>query len=257
MASESPIESKRVVRNLAVSLSDAEVLEFGRRLAQANSDCHNEEERQKQVKTELKSKLEGFELERNRLAGMVASGRENRDVPCDMVFDYSRLIVEVIRLDTKEVVETRRMTEAEQQRSLFGEKKENEQFGGTEASPEQVQQIKEHLQRGRADEKVAEVTAAIAKSDNLFLTAADVKAMSQEDWDELVKVAGGGSGDAIRFLAIIDRAHIAAERSGGEQHCTDCGARLPFEEAGLIEGFPEASLVGQGCDRKVGNGPMT
>lgn len=245
------VETKRVVRNLPVKLTDTELLEFGKRLAQSSTDIHNEEERQTQVKAELKAKLGAFETERSRLAGIVASGRENRDVSCDMVFDYSRLIVEVIRTDTKEVVETRRMTEAEQQRKLF-EDKQDEQAGGVEASPEQVQAIKEHLQQGRADEKIAEVTAAIAKSDNLFLSKEDVKLMSQEDWDCLVDVMTKGVRNGPRFLAILDRAHIAAELRSGEQHCTDCGARLDYQAAGLVEGFPEMAFVGQGCDRKAG-----
>lgn len=258
MEQQQVIETKRVVRNLPVKLTNDELLEFGRRLAQTSADIHAEEERQTNVKAELKAKLGSIETERTRLAGIVTSGRENRDVPCDMILDYSRLIVEVVRLDSKEVVDTRRMTEAEQQRSLFGQQpeKEKEQFGGKEATPEQVEQIRQHLKDGRADEKIAEVTAAVAKSDNLFLSKADVEQLSQEDWDMLVEVAGGGSRDGQRYLALIDRAHIAAERSGAEQHCTDCGARLDFMGAGLVEGFPEAAFVGQGCNRKVANGPL-
>lgn len=257
--SESPVETKRVVRNLPVKLSDVELLEFGKRLAQSSSDISGEEDRQTQVKAELKARLGAIENERTRLAAIVSSGRENRDIPCDLVFDYSRLIVECLRLDSKEVVETRRMTEAEQQRKLFEDRpKEADQFGGKEASPEQVEAIRQHLQQGREDEKIAEVTAAIAKSDNLFLSNADIRAMSTEDWDELVKVAGGGSRNGPIMFAIIDRAHIAAEMKSGDQHCTDCGARLTLlaQGLGLVEGFVEASLVGQDCTRKADNGSM-
>jgi hypothetical protein len=260
---ESPVETKRVVRNLAVHLSDAEILEYGRRLAQANSDVHNEEERQKQVKTELKSKLEGFELERTRLSSIVSSGRENRDIPCDMVFDYSRLIVEVIRLDTKEVAETRRMTEAEQQRKLFDDrpKEADEQFGGKEASPEQVEQIRQHLQEARADEKITEVAAGVAKLLGLFLTNDDIKAASDDDWKLLETIARGDVALVplpANAQAIVDRAHIAAEMKAGDQHCTDCGARLTLvaQSLGLVEGFVEGALVGQDCTRKTDNGSM-
>lgn len=261
---ESPVETKHVVRNLPVKLNDSELLEFGKRLAQTSGDIHAEEERQVNVKAELKAALGRIEGERTRLSGIVSTGRENRDVACNQVFDYSRLIVEVVRTDTNEVVETRRMTESEQQRNLFGgedkPKKPKEQAGGDEASPEQVEQIRHELQKARAEEKITEVIGAIAKHYNLFFVADEVKALSQEDWDALV-VRAGVSGDVSkaiedRFVTIIDRAHIAAERSGGEQHCTDCGARLAFEAAGLVEGFPEAAFVGQGCDRKVENGAM-
>ena len=251
---ESPIETKRVVRNLPVKLKDAELLEFGKRLAQSSADIHGEEERQQQVKAELKAKLGAIESERTRLAGIVSSGRENRDVSCDMILDFSRLIVEVVRLDTREVVETRRMTDGEQQRSLFTDAPPKEQAGGVESTPEQVQQIKEHLQQTRAEEKIAEVTAAIAKSDNLFLSKEDIFRMSQEDWDEIVKVAGGDTHDGPRFMAILDRAHWSGPRDGDVQCCTSCGARLDFMAAGLVEGYPEAAHVGQDC--KVVNGPI-
>lgn len=263
--SESPVETKRVVRNLPVKLTDVELLEFGKRLAQSSSDISGEEDRQTQVKAELKARLGAIENERTRLAAIVSSGRENRDISCDLVFDYSRLIVECVRLDSKEVVETRRMTEAEQQRKLFDDRpKEAEQFGGQEASPEQVEAIRQHLQAGREDEKIAEVTARIAKDVNLFLSPADVKAMSAEDWDALMLIAGGNDTPAKRkaeeenLPKIIDRAHIAAEMKSGDQHCTDCGARLTAiaQALGLVEGFVEASLVGQDCTRKTDNGSM-
>ncbi len=254
-----PVETKRVVRNLPVKLSDTELLEFGKRLAQTSSDIHAEEERQTQVKAELKAKLGFIENERTRLSGIVSSGRENRDVSCDMVFDYSRLIVEVIRLDTKEVAETRRMTEAEQQRKLFDDRpKEAEQAGGHEASPEQVEQIRQQLQEARADEKIVEVRAAMAKSYQLFLTSDEVKALSQDDWNALALLAGGNAtlSTSAEFERILGRAHIAAELRSGEQHCTDCGARLDYMTAGLVDGFPEVAFVGQDCTRKTANGSL-
>lgn len=246
---DSPVESKRVVRNLPVRLKDSELLEFGKRLAQTSTDIHNEEERQSQVKAELKAKLGSFETERTRLAGIVASGRENRDVSCDMVFDYSRLIVEVVRLDTKEVVETRRMTEAEQQRNLF---KEPAPEGNAPATPEQVEQIRQHLDT----ERITEVTAAVAKACDLFLTVADATAMAAADWAILERLANGedvpadipDDASAPTLGKILDRAHIAGAVENDEQFCTQCEAALDFKAYGLPEGFPESSAVGQTCE---------
>lgn len=249
-----PVETKRIVRNLPVKLTNDELIEFGRRLAQTNGDIHTEEDRQTQIKAELKAKLGAIESERSRLAGIVSAARENRDVPCDMVFNYSQLMVEVIRLDTKEVIETRRMTEAEQQRKLFEDKPE--QAGAVEKTPEEVEEIRKALAAARGDERVAEISAALAKDQMLYLSADELKAMSQEDFDTCASVAGGGDASGARFASILDRAHIAAERDGDEQHCTDCGARLDFKTAGLLEGYPEVAFVGQSCDRKVSNGPI-
>lgn len=245
---ESPVESKRVVRNLPVRLKTPELLEFGQRLAQTSTDIHNEEERQTQVKAELKAKLGSFETERTRLAAIVASGRENRDVSCDMLFDYSRLIVEVVRLDTKEVVETRRMTEAEQQRNLFKEPE-----GNKPATPEQVDDIAKHLN----DETIKVALGEIAKASGLYLTVADVLALTSPDWELLERLARGedvptdapDDAAAPTLGKILDRAHIAGERNGDEQVCTQCGAALDFKAYGLPEGFPETSAVGQTCER--------
>jgi hypothetical protein len=108
----------KVVKNLPCKLTDAELKEFSRKLAVKCEDINAEESRQKDLKSEMKARLDGMESERTQLAICVRRQEEQRDVECDEAFDYELGKVTVTRNDTGEEIRVRAMTTEERQQSL-------------------------------------------------------------------------------------------------------------------------------------------
>lgn len=89
---------------LPVKLTEAELLDFGQRLAQVDSDAATHAGHADAVKKELKAKETALDAERSRIAGIVRNKHEPRDVDCHVVayFETNRAVT--VRLDTGEVV---------------------------------------------------------------------------------------------------------------------------------------------------------
>lgn len=113
---------KRVeARRLLCTLTPQELQRAGARLADTCEDYTNEEASQKDIKSQLKAKLEGLQARRNELATVVRRKADYKDVPVEIWYDYQRVIVEELRTDTGEMLLTRTMTDAERQMRMFTE----------------------------------------------------------------------------------------------------------------------------------------
>lgn len=108
----------KVVKNLPCKLTEAELKEFGAKLAKGCEDIAAEESRQKDQKSEMKARLDGMESGRTQLAIIVRRQEEQRDVECEECFDYDLGKVTTSRRDTGEEIHTRAMTSAERQQPL-------------------------------------------------------------------------------------------------------------------------------------------
>lgn len=106
-------------RRLLCTLTPTELQAAGAKLADVCEDFTNEEANQKDIKSQLKAKLEGLQARRNELATVVRRKADYKDVPVEVYFDYPRAIVEEIRTDTAEILVTRAMTDSERQTKLF------------------------------------------------------------------------------------------------------------------------------------------
>lgn len=109
---------RTIVRSLAVTLTNEELLKKGAELATAVQDIATEENRQADIKASMKAKLAEIEARRTQLAIAVSRKEEHRDVEVDIWHDYQRAIVQDIRRDTGEVMTTRVMSESERQIGL-------------------------------------------------------------------------------------------------------------------------------------------
>lgn len=87
-------------------------------MARAHQEVDAEEQRQQEIKANLKAVLEGKKAKRDELASVVASGAEYRSIDVVLVFDYIEGTVTETRTDTGEQIGRRRMTEDERQMSL-------------------------------------------------------------------------------------------------------------------------------------------
>lgn len=108
---------RATTRVCAVHLDDSEALEKADQLAQVVDDIATETARQTDVKQQLKSKLTELESRHSQLASIVRRREEYRDVEVELYLTAAGM-VEVVRTDTGEVVDTRKATETEMQADL-------------------------------------------------------------------------------------------------------------------------------------------
>ena len=103
---------------LAVQLTDAEVLEFSRRAAQAYQKLVQANLEKKMAMSDYKAQVEEIQVNISHLQGIVASGIEYRDIQCEKVMHTDIGEITITRLDTGHLIETRPMTPKERQMSL-------------------------------------------------------------------------------------------------------------------------------------------
>jgi hypothetical protein len=119
--------AKTHTRTLPVRLTQAELLERGKALALVRQDCNHIESDMKLTVRAFKDRIEIREAEIDRLAEIVDLEAEPRPVECRNVRDMNRGVIEVVRTDTGEIVESRVMTELERQTRMFEPEEEQAQ----------------------------------------------------------------------------------------------------------------------------------
>jgi len=127
-----PSKVEKVTEELTVELTQAEWESRVEDFAQAQQTTERTKDRKKSVTAELNSELKIAELREDRLAGIVTSKREQRQVTVEVTHDYVAGKVVKKRTDTDEVISTRDMTTSERQSGLFDEL--DEQEGVTDAN---------------------------------------------------------------------------------------------------------------------------
>ena len=105
---------------LKCKLTDAEVLGYGREMADIHAAVAQLTADMKSLVTEYKGKIALKQARLETLSAYVSSGYEHRDVKCERVFDYALRLVSEVRLDgqTPYVVNQRGLTNDELQRQL-------------------------------------------------------------------------------------------------------------------------------------------
>lgn len=110
---------KRLQETLATKLTPEEFNARATKLAETHEALALEREVQKEQKAEMKLRIESLEKQRTELARVVRSGREDRVVDVEWHADDRKGVVELVRMDTGEVFETRPMKAAEKQLDAF------------------------------------------------------------------------------------------------------------------------------------------
>lgn len=114
------VETKTtVVNNLPVLLTLDELREKGAQLAKVVSDLAAYVQSRKDAASHWKTLIDGKNTEISRLARVVETRQEHRDVECEIISNYKDGSVTLIRLDTGDQVWERPMDEVERQRALF------------------------------------------------------------------------------------------------------------------------------------------
>lgn len=100
---------------LPVRLTDAEIMETGRKVAAAIQRQTELEEEVKNFKDGAKSRESAILAEIGIKSALIRQGYEHRQVECETVKDFDAGTILVRRLDTQEIVETRTMAGGEKQ----------------------------------------------------------------------------------------------------------------------------------------------
>lgn len=105
-------------RQLPVKLSQAEVLTKGRLAAKTELALGKLEDEKAESARKFSDDIKRKRKELDVLASEVDTGTEIRPVRCELVPRWSEYMVDVVRADTSEIVESRPMTHAERQMEL-------------------------------------------------------------------------------------------------------------------------------------------
>ena len=114
------VERREVVKKLDCLLTEAEVLKYGKSLAQINSQIDSAEVHKKSVVKELDSDIASLEAQRSSIVEKVNRGAEYRDVKVVTVRDYETRLYHEERQDTGEIINERPLRDDERQPSLPG-----------------------------------------------------------------------------------------------------------------------------------------
>lgn len=107
----------KVTRSLMVTLSKDEVSTYAKELARVTAKQAELEDEKKAVTSDFKGRIDRCTADCQTLAQRVTTGRELRDIDCEWQPSKDGKMI-LVRLDTGEIIDTRKMTEEEQQQSL-------------------------------------------------------------------------------------------------------------------------------------------
>lgn len=108
-------EAIQTTRNLEVKLTAAELKAKGRELAEQELALQAADETKRADAAANRETVKGIKKLIASLATAVDSGVERRDVPCEKRPNYQQGCWEVVRLDTKEVIDTEAMSAEDRQ----------------------------------------------------------------------------------------------------------------------------------------------
>lgn len=111
-------ELSRYHASLLCKLTHDEVHEYGRLLAAQVQSITDEEIRQGHERKTMKDRMDRLEGERDRLAELVSTGSEKREIECIVQADYGTGKAYTIRVDTGEIIDERALKADEKQMGL-------------------------------------------------------------------------------------------------------------------------------------------
>jgi len=113
-----PPKIVKVAEELSCELNEVEWQNRARELAQAHKETEQQKERKKSVMAELGADVKIAEAKETKLANIVATKSEQRDVTVEIKYDYEKGRVSKTRTDTGEEIDNREMTDDERQSQL-------------------------------------------------------------------------------------------------------------------------------------------
>lgn len=115
---QAPTVRKRTTITLKCQLTDQEILQCGQAVADALEAAAELERELDEFKTMHKAKVAQQEAIVGLNTGKIRSRYEYRPVECEVVKDYGAGVVWTERVDTREIIERRPLTDEERQMAL-------------------------------------------------------------------------------------------------------------------------------------------
>lgn len=104
--------------NLECVLTDEETLKYAKEMAEATNKLNQLEDSKKSYNSQIKSEIDSAAAKVNLLSRKVASGKEYRDIECDIVYDWDEKVKRFYRKDTGEFVRECIISEYELQEEM-------------------------------------------------------------------------------------------------------------------------------------------
>lgn len=110
---------KKTEQSLRVNYTEKELLEIGKKLAEANRELEAAESEKKNITGTLKAKCDGIAARISQHSGELTNGYTYRQIPCEIRFDSpTKGMKQTVRLDNADIIATEAMTLAEMQSEL-------------------------------------------------------------------------------------------------------------------------------------------
>lgn len=131
------MSKKTVSRHLVVNLTEDEITRCSQELARVTTQQAELEEEKKTVVSGFKEKIDRCISDSRCLARKISTRQDMREVECEWEMNYDLRIAKLIRLDTMEEVERRKLTADELQEELkFNQEPEGAAEEDEETSPQ-------------------------------------------------------------------------------------------------------------------------
>jgi hypothetical protein len=120
MRPEKKTQTVKTSRNLPCVLTDAEKLDYGRKLADAENELDTIDTEKKNAVDGYKEKTSAVQVAVRRLVSAIRDGMERREVECEWVYYWDSFTKELVRSDTGESIERAVIGPDERQIGLDG-----------------------------------------------------------------------------------------------------------------------------------------
>ena len=114
-----PPKVVKIIEELSCELTDSEWQSRARDLAEAHKEVARQEDRKKTVTAGLNNDVKIAKAKESKLADIVATREEQREVTIEVRYDYEIGTVSKTRTDTGEIISERELTDDERQQDLF------------------------------------------------------------------------------------------------------------------------------------------
>lgn len=112
------LKTRKTVKSLACELTEAEYTQRSERLVAVMGEIRDKEKEKKQVAKAYSEEIARLQHSVDELSDVLHNRREYRDVPCTVVTDRDKGVERLIRNDTGEQVNERKLTEDELQEKI-------------------------------------------------------------------------------------------------------------------------------------------
>lgn len=137
-------EQHYITKQLSCDLTAGEVATYSNELAAATQLQAEIEAEKKEVMSDFTARLNKCIADSRVLARKITNRKEDRQVECDLDFDYTKGVVFVVRTDTGVTIDQRKMTDEERQERLDFEEAEDKAAQAEDAAqplPEGVEKM--------------------------------------------------------------------------------------------------------------------